>query len=93
MADMSLAGCLVRTEAPLDEGTVVDLEVELPGAALRTKARVAESSLDGASLGGPAPQYLAGLEFLALPAEDEPRLRAFLEAASERRRGAPAPPD
>jgi PilZ domain len=92
VADLSLVGCLVRTEASLDAGAVVDLRVELPDGALRTKARVAEASIDGDSLPGPSKQFLAGLEFLALAAADELRLRAFLDAEARRRRGAHTPP-
>jgi hypothetical protein len=92
VADLSLVGCLVRTEASLDLGAVVDLRVELPDGALRTKARVAEASVDGDSLPGPSKHFLAGLEFLALAAADELRLRAFLDAEARRRRGAHTPP-
>ncbi|HXK10937.1 MAG TPA: PilZ domain-containing protein [Vicinamibacteria bacterium] len=92
VVDLSLVGCLVRLEAPLDEGVVVDLGIDLPGGPVRMKARVAESSVDGDSLPGPSRRFLAGLEFLALAAADEPRLRAFLEAEAKRRRGAHAPP-
>jgi hypothetical protein len=90
VADLSLVGCLVRTEASLDAGAVVDLRMELPDGALRTKARVADASVDGDSL--PSKQFLAGLEFLALAAGDELRLRAFLDAEARRRRGAHTPP-
>ena len=92
VADLSLIGCLVRTEATLDAGAVVDLSIELPDGVLRTKMRVAEASIDGDSLPGPSQRVLAGLEFLALAAADELRLRAFLDAEAKRRRGAHAPP-
>jgi hypothetical protein len=92
VADLSLVGCLVRTEASLDAGTVVDLRMELPDGALRAKARVADASVDGDSLPGPSKRYLAGLEFLALAAADEIRLRVFLDAEARRRRGAHTPP-
>jgi hypothetical protein len=92
VADLSLVGCLVRTQASLDNGAVVDLRVELPDGVLRTKARVAETSIDGDSLPGPARQFLAGLEFLALAADDELRLRAFLDSEARRRRSANTPP-
>jgi hypothetical protein len=92
VADLSLVGCLVRTEASLDAGAVVDLRMELPDGALRTKARVADASVDGDSLPGPSKRFLAGLEFLALAAADEIRLRAFLDAEARRRRGAHTPP-
>lgn len=91
VADLSLVGCLVRTEATLDSGAVLDLTLELPDGGLRTKARVAEASLDGEAPSGQL-RFLAGLEFLALPAADQLRLRAFLEAEAKRRRGAHTPP-
>jgi len=92
VTDLSLVGCLVRTEASLDAGAVVDLRVELPDGTLRTKARVADASIDGDSLPGPSKRFLAGLEFLALAAADELRLRAFLDAEERRRRGAHTSP-
>ena len=90
--DLSLVGCLVRSGAALDAGAVVNLRVDLPDGLLEAKARVAAASVDGTSLPGPALQFLAGLEFLALAAADEVRLRAFLDAESKRRRGAHTPP-
>lgn len=86
VVDLSLVGSLLRCETALDLGEVVDLTIELPGGPLRVKARVAERSLDGASLPGAA-RALAGLEFLGLPAADEPRLRSFLDAESRRSAG------
>jgi hypothetical protein len=86
--DASRVGCLLRSETPLDVGAVVDLRIELPDGVLRAKARVAETSLDGTSLLGPARRYLAGLEFLGLAAADERRLLSFLETATKRRPGA-----
>jgi hypothetical protein len=85
--DVSMVGCLLRCEAGLDSGVVVDVQLELPDGPLRTKARVALSSVDGDSLPGPA-HYLTGLEFLGLAAADEPRLRSFIEAESRRSAGA-----
>jgi hypothetical protein len=52
---------------------------------------VAEASLEGEAPPGP-PSFLAGLEFLALAAAEQGRLRAFLEAEAKRRRGAHTPP-
>jgi hypothetical protein len=91
VVDLSLVGCLVRSESALDAGAVVNLRIELPDGPLEAKARVAAVSVDGDSLPGPARQ-LAGLEILALAAAAELRLRTFLEAESKRRRGAPPPP-
>jgi hypothetical protein len=91
LADLSLVGCLLRTGKALDCGAVLDLTVSLPDGPLRAKARVAETSVDGEAPPGP-PGFLAGLEFLALSAADEARLRAFLEAEAKRRRVAHTPP-
>jgi hypothetical protein len=85
--DASLVGCLVRSEADLARGTVLDLQFDLPDGPLRTKARVAQTSVDGDSLPGPA-RYLTGLDFLGLAAADELRLRSFLDSESRRRAGA-----
>jgi hypothetical protein len=92
VADLSVVGCLVRTDASLVAGAVVDLRIELPDGPLHTKARVAAASIDGDSLPGPARHFLAGLDFLALGAGDALRLRAFLDAEAKRRRGAHTPP-
>ena len=92
VVDLSLMGCLVRTERSLDGGSVVNLRVALPDGTLDVKARVAAASIDGDSLPGPSRHFLAGLEFLALAAADELRLRAFLEVEAKRRRGAHTPP-
>jgi hypothetical protein len=88
VVDLSLRGVLVRCDASVSVGAVVDLRIELPDGTLRAKARVAEASVDGESLPGPSPRFLAGLEFLSLAAADEQRLRSFLGRESKRRRGA-----
>ncbi len=91
VADLSVVGCLVRLEAALARGAVLDLTLALPDGPLRVKGRVAEASLDGEAPPG-APGFVAGLEFLALAAADETRLRAYLEAEAKRRRVAHTPP-
>src|SRR5512135_2440437 len=93
VVDLSVVGCLVRTETSLVSGAVVDLRVELPDGPLDTKARVAAASVDGDSLPGPSKHFLAGLDFLALGAAAALRLRAFLDAEARRRRGAHTAPD
>ena len=92
MIDLSLRGCLIRGDAALDVGAIFDLALTLEGSLLAVKVRVAETSLDGDSLPDSQPRYLAGLQFLSLPAADELRLRSFLESESRRRRSADAPP-
>ncbi len=91
VVDLSLVGCLVRSPAALDDGAVVDLHLELPDGLLRTKARVAEGSIDGDSPPESGPQFLTGLEFFGLAAADEVRLRRFVEGESRRRKGAHPP--
>jgi hypothetical protein len=92
VVDLSLLGCLVRSEKPFARGAVVDLDVELPDGPLRVKARVAEVSIDGDSLPNARQHFLAGLEFLGLAALDGVRVRSFVDAEWRRRRGAhPAP--
>jgi hypothetical protein len=92
VVDLSLRGCLLRTDSPLDEGAVVDLRLEMPDGALAAKARVAEASIDGDSLAEGGRRCLAGLEFLGLSAPDERRLLAFVGEAAKRRRGADPSP-
>lgn len=89
--DLSVVGCLVRSESELADGAVVDVTLALPDGPLRAKARAAGSSLDGEAPPGP-PSYLTGLEFLALGAAEQARLRAFLDAEAKRRRVAHTPP-
>lgn len=90
VVDLSLTGCLVRCDALLDHGAILDLRLRLGNDPLQLKVRVTESYVEGASLSAEMPAYLAGLQFLGLPVTDEARLRRFLEA--ERRRGARASP-
>ncbi len=90
--DLALGGCLVRGDAAFDVGAIFDLTLQLEGAPLAVKVRVAESSLDGDSLSESQPRYLGGLQFLSLTAADELRLRSFLESEGRRRRSADAPP-
>src|SRR5512143_749486 len=91
VVDLSALGCLVRSQAALDGGTVLDLQVELPDGLLRTKARVAEASIDGDAPPDSPRQFLTGLEFFGLAAADEVRLRRFVESEARRRRGAHPP--
>ncbi len=92
VVDLSSLGCLLRSEAALARGAVVDLRLQMPDGVLRAKARVAEASIDGDSLPESRQSFLAGLEFLGLAAADEVRLRSFVDAECRRRRGAHTPP-
>jgi hypothetical protein len=90
IVDLSLTGCLVRCEAALDTDQVLDLRTELGPAPFTAKVRVTESYLDGSTGSGAPPCYLAGLAFLGLQAQEEARLRRFLD--EERRRRSADPP-
>lgn len=87
LVDLSLSGCLVRCDAPLDHGAILDLTFRLGDEPFAAKVRVAECPLDGAQSEA-APVYLAGLEFVGLSARAEGRLLRFL---GTRRRSADAP--
>lgn len=89
LVDLSLTGCLVRCPALLDQGAILDLNLELEEGPLGTKVRVTEASLDGESAPG-EPRYLTGLEFLGLPPKHAARLRRLLDE-ERRRRSADAP--
>lgn len=85
VVDLSLTGCLLRCEAPLDAGSIHDLELPLAGSALLAKARVTESSRDGDAVAEGGPQrFLVGLEFVQLKARDQAGLRAFLDQEARR---------
>jgi hypothetical protein len=93
LVDLSLLGCLVRCDRLLDPGSILDLRLDIDGRPFTAKVQVAASSVDGASLSEPRKRYLAGLEFLSLPADEELRLRSFLDAERRRRqRARPSPP-
>ena len=91
VADLSLTGCLVKTGTTLAKGAVLDVTLTLPDGPLQVKGRVAEASRDGEAPPGEA-AFVAGIEFLALAAADEGRLRSFLDAETKRRRVARTPP-
>ncbi|HVO09591.1 MAG TPA: PilZ domain-containing protein [Vicinamibacteria bacterium] len=91
VVDVSRIGCLLRSDAALDGGAVVDLRFDLPDGPVHTKARVAGASLDGDSPPDGRPLFLAGLEFLGLAAADDARLRSFIHDEAKRSRGAHTP--
>lgn len=85
LVDLSITGCLVRMEEPLDNGSIHDLEVRLPDGGLQTKARVTEASRDGLAGGaGDAARFLVGFDFLQVSARDQASLRGFLESEARR---------
>lgn len=90
LLDLSASGCLVRCDALLDPGVILDLELRLDAEPLNAKVRVTNSCLDGDVPSGLPPRFLAGLEFLSLSAREEAALRRFLEDERRRRRSADA---
>jgi hypothetical protein len=88
--DLSPSGCLVRCNAPLDPGAILDLEVRLEAEPLMARVRVTNSCQDGSAPQGQPLRFLAGLEFLGLSAREEASLRRFLEDERRRRRSADA---
>jgi hypothetical protein len=91
VVDLSLTGCLVRGDAALDRGAILDLRLDLSPRPIEVKVRVAGSSVEGESLASGRPLYLTGLEFLGLPAGAAARLSRFL-GTERRRRGGALPP-
>lgn len=91
VVDLSRTGCLVQCDNLLDHGAILDLDIALDAEPFAAKVLVTETYLDGAAAPEESPRYLAGLEFLGLPAREETRLRRFLEDERRRRRSADAP--
>jgi hypothetical protein len=85
LLDLSATGCLTRAPAAFDAGTILDIEVALPGGAWSAKVRVSSCALDGTVAPSEGPQYLVGLEFLGLSAQDADVLRRFLAEELRRR--------
>jgi hypothetical protein len=79
LVDLSITGCLVRGDAHLDEGAIVDLELALGGQLVGVKVRVAAGYVDGTALDAGAAGFLVGLTFLDLTTAEQAALRAFLE--------------
>ncbi len=91
LVDLSLTGCLLRCDARLDHGAILDLSLQLDDGPLGAKVRVSETCLDGESAAaGEEKRYLLGLEFLGLPPRDAERLRKLLDE-EKRKRSADAP--
>ena len=88
--DLSASGCLVRSDAPLEPGAILDLELALGPDTIATKARVSHASIDGAAQPGEPARFLTGLSFLGLSAREEAALRRFLDEERRRRRSADA---
>jgi PilZ domain len=91
VVDVSLTGCLVQCGSLLDPGAILDLKLALDPDPLAAKVRVADSYVDGGAAPAESPRYLAGLEFLSLPAREATRLRRFLDEERRRRRSADGP--
>jgi hypothetical protein len=80
----------VQCDTLLDQGAIMDLRLPVAGA-FAAKVRVATAYLDGAAASEQPARFLAGLEFMGLPARAEAGLRLFLEQERRRRRSADAP--
>jgi hypothetical protein len=93
LVDLSLTGCLVRCDALLEPGAILDLRLQLADETLTAKVRVVDSSLDGSVAAEASSGAMAGLDFVSLAAQDQTRLRRFLEEERRRRRSADAPSD
>ena len=93
LADLSLTGCLARCDTLLEPGAILDLRLELGGEPFTAKVRVVDSSLDGSADAERSTGAMAGLAFVSLAAQDQTRLRSFLEEERRRRRSADAPAD
>jgi c-di-GMP-binding flagellar brake protein YcgR len=76
--DLSRSGCLVGTDKCLAADAVIDVRFQLEDGDLLAKARVVESSIDGATLQDGRTSYLSGLRFLDLKPHDEQRLLRYL---------------
>jgi c-di-GMP-binding flagellar brake protein YcgR len=93
VVDLSVTGCLIRCDALLNHGAILDLEMRLGPDPLGARVRVAESYLDGDRTDGQTGRYLAGLEFLGLPPREAAQLRRFLDEERRRRQRADPRPD
>jgi c-di-GMP-binding flagellar brake protein YcgR len=89
--DLSRTGCLVQCDNLLDHGEIFDLLLPFEEQPFTAQVRVTEAYVDGTADESAARRYLAGLEFIGLPAREEERLRRFLEQERRRRPGADAP--
>ena len=62
LVDLSLVGCLLRCDALLEPGAILDLRLQLDQDPFAAKVRVIESSLDGSAVPEHSPGAMAGLE-------------------------------
>ena len=92
VVDLSMTGCLVRSQSRHPTGAILDLDVALNAAnALHTKVQVVDAALDGATMETGGQAYLTGLRFLALTPPDTVALLRFLDQEDRRRRRAHSP--
>jgi hypothetical protein len=91
LVDLSAVGVLLRCDALLEPGAILDLHLTLRGEPFVAKVRVIDSSVDGTAVPEGAPRALVALEFARVAAQDQNRLRGFLEDERRRRRSADAP--
>jgi hypothetical protein len=91
LVDVSAVGVLLRCEALLEPGAILELHLALRQEPFVAKVRVIDSSVDGTAVPEGASQALVALEFVSVSAQDQTRLRRFLEDERRRRRSADAP--
>jgi hypothetical protein len=91
LVDLSAVGVLLRCDALLEPGSILDLHLRLQEEPFVAKVRVIDSSVDGSAGPEGAPRALVALDFVSLAARDQARLRRFLEDERRRKRSADAP--
>jgi hypothetical protein len=91
VVDLSAVGVLLSCEALLEPGCILDLHMVLQAEPFVAKVRVIDSSVDGSAVSEGAPRALVALDFVSVSAQDQTRLRRFLEDERKRRRSADSP--
>lgn len=91
LVDISAVGVLLSCEALLEPGCILDLHLVLQQEPFLAKVRVIDSSVDGSAGPEREPRALVALDFVSVSAQDQTRLRRFLEDERKRRRSADSP--
>jgi c-di-GMP-binding flagellar brake protein YcgR len=86
IVELSITGCLARSQKAFDTGRILDLELYLGDASLSTKVRIIETCVNGDAGGDRPTSYLVGLSFLTIPSMSEYRLRLFIDKEKRRLR-------
>ena len=88
--DISLTGALVESAYPLVMESAHELRLHLGDQSVVLRARVAHCQI--ADLGRDTVRYVAGLEFIEVPAHAEAALAGFVERLKRAREAPLAPP-